>query len=114
MLVGLAAFIFYFITNLLVLYASRVREYFADKGSIDLGNKPSDLASALYKLVYGSARMPKEALKDVEDKATRFMSGVLKEVDPQRRKQFIESYTRLVGIAEARETTDALKREDEA
>jgi heat shock protein HtpX len=66
MLVGLAAFIFYFITNLLVLYASRIREYFADKGSIDLGNKPSDLASALYKLVYGSARMPKEALKDVE------------------------------------------------
>ena len=65
-LVGLAAFVFYFITNLLVLYASRVREYFADKGSIDLGNKPSELASALYKLVYGSARMPKEAIKDVE------------------------------------------------
>jgi heat shock protein HtpX len=65
-LVGVAAFLFYFITNLLVLYASRVREYFADKGSIDLGNRPSALASALYKLVYGSARIPKEALKDVE------------------------------------------------
>jgi len=66
MLVGLAAFIFYFLTNMLVLYASRIREYFADKGSIDLGNKPSQLASALYKLVYGSARLPKEAIKDVE------------------------------------------------
>lgn len=65
-LVGLVAFIFYFVTNLLVLYASRVREYFADKGSVDLGNNPSALASALYKLVYGSARMPKEAIKDVE------------------------------------------------
>jgi len=65
-LVGLVAFIFYFLTNLLVLYASRVREYFADKGSVDLGNDPSKLASALYKLVYGSARMPKEAIKDVE------------------------------------------------
>lgn len=65
-LVGLLAFVFYFVTNLLVLYASRVREYFADKGSIDLGNEPSQLASALYKLVYGSARMPREALKDVE------------------------------------------------
>jgi len=65
-LLGLAAFIFYFVTNLLVLYASRVREYFADKGSVDLGNNPSALASALYKLVYGSARMPKEAIKDVE------------------------------------------------
>jgi heat shock protein HtpX len=65
-LLGLVAFIFYFATNLLVLYASRVREYFADKGSIDLGNQPAWLASALYKLVYGSARMPKEAIKDVE------------------------------------------------
>lgn len=65
-LIGLVAFIFYFITNLLVLYASRIREYFADKGSVDLGSRPADLASALYKLVYGSARMPKEAIKDVE------------------------------------------------
>lgn len=66
MLVGIAALVFYFLTNLLVLYASRIREYFADKGSIELGNKPSQLASALYKLVYGSARMPREAIKDVE------------------------------------------------
>jgi len=29
-LLGLAVFIFYFITNLLFLYASRIREYFAD------------------------------------------------------------------------------------
>jgi len=65
-IIGIVAFLFYFLTNLLVLYASRVREYFADKGSIDLGTPPSDLASALYKLVYGSARMPKEAIKDVE------------------------------------------------
>lgn len=65
-LIGIAAFFFYFLTNLLVLYASRIREYFADKGSVGLGNKPSELASALYKLVYGSARMPKEAIKDVE------------------------------------------------
>jgi heat shock protein HtpX len=65
-IVGLVAFIFYFLTNLLVLYASRIREYFADRGAVELGNKPANLASALYKLVYGSARMPKEALKDAE------------------------------------------------
>ncbi|MCM8795366.1 MAG: zinc metalloprotease HtpX [Candidatus Omnitrophica bacterium] len=65
-LVGLMAFIFYFITNLLVLYASRIREYFADRGSVLLGNHPSWLASSLYKLVYGSARMDKDALKEVE------------------------------------------------
>ena len=65
-LIGIAAFIFYFITNLLVLYASRIREYFADEGSVELGNPPHFLASALYKLVYGSARVPKESLKEVE------------------------------------------------
>jgi heat shock protein HtpX len=65
-LIGLAAFLFYFITNLLVLYASRIREYFADQGSILLGNNPSSLASSLYKLVYGSARADKESLKEVE------------------------------------------------
>jgi heat shock protein HtpX len=65
-ILGMAAFLFYFITNLLVLYASRIREYFADKGSVELGNQPEALASALYKLVYGSARLGKEALKDAE------------------------------------------------
>ncbi len=65
-LIGIAAMLFYFITNLLVLYASRIREYFADKGAISLGCAPSNLASALYKLVYGSARTDKESLKQVE------------------------------------------------
>ena len=76
--VGLIAFVFYFVTNLLVLYASRIREYFADKGSVDLGNNPANLASALYKLVYGSARMPKEELKNVEGMKAFFVN------DPSR------------------------------
>ncbi|MFA6378541.1 MAG: zinc metalloprotease HtpX [Candidatus Omnitrophota bacterium] len=74
MLIGLAAFIFYFITNLLVLYASRIREYFADKGSVELGNRPEVMASALYKLVYGSARMPKDALKEAEGMKAFFVN----------------------------------------
>lgn len=77
-IVGLIALIFYFVTNLLVLYASRIREYFADKGSVDLGNNPANLASALYKLVYGSARMPKEALKNAEGMKAFFVN------DPSR------------------------------
>jgi len=55
-LIGLGAFLLYFITNLLVLYGSRIREYYADLGSVRLGNMPHDLATALYKLVYGNAR----------------------------------------------------------
>jgi heat shock protein HtpX len=73
-LIGLAALVFYFITNLLVLYASRIREYFADKGSVLLGNRPSSLASALYKLVYGAARMDKEELKEYEGLKAFFAS----------------------------------------
>ncbi|MDD4953980.1 MAG: zinc metalloprotease HtpX [Candidatus Omnitrophica bacterium] len=77
-LIGLAAFLFYFITNLLVLYASRIREYFADKGSILLGNSPSALASSLYKLVYGSARMDKDSFREVEGLKAFFVN------DPSR------------------------------
>lgn len=65
-LIGMAAMIFYFITNLLVLYASRIREYFADRGAVELGSAPNSLATALYKLVYGSARTDKESLREVE------------------------------------------------
>ena len=50
----------------MVLYASRIREYFADRGSVLLGNHPSCLASSLYKLVYGSARMDRDSLKQTE------------------------------------------------
>ncbi|MCX5700045.1 MAG: zinc metalloprotease HtpX [Candidatus Omnitrophica bacterium] len=82
-LIGLAAFIFYFITNLLVLYASRIREYFADKGSVALGNKPSALASSLYKLVYGSARMSPESLKQTEGLKAFFVN------DPSQAKKEI-------------------------
>lgn len=76
--IGLAAFLFYFLTNLLVLYASRLREYFADQGSVELGNRPEDLATALYKLVYGSARIPKEQLKEAEGMKAFFVN------DPSR------------------------------
>ena len=77
-LIGLAALLFYFITNLLVLYASRIREYFADRGSVILCNSPSSLASSLYKLVYGSARMNKDAIKNVEGLKAFFVN------DPSR------------------------------
>jgi len=84
-LIGLVAFLFYFVTNLLVLYASRIREYFADKGSVELGNQPSALASSLYKLVYGSARANPESLKEVEGLKAFFVN------DPsQARKEILE------------------------
>ncbi len=85
MLIGLAAFVFYFLTNLLVLYASRIREYFADRGSVLLGNQPKALASSLYKLAYGAARMDKESLKQTEGLKAFFIN------DPSKgRKEVLE------------------------
>jgi len=78
-LIGFGAFILYFITNLLVLYGSRIREYYADLGSVNLGNMPHDLASALYKLAYGNARFKdKEVLKQIEGVKAFFVN------DPSR------------------------------
>ncbi len=78
-LIGLGAFLLYFITNLLVLYGSRIREYYADLGSVQLGNMPHHLATALYKLVYGNARFrDKEELKRIEGVKAFFLN------DPSR------------------------------
>jgi len=77
-LIGLLAFVLYFVTNLLVLYASRIREYYADRGSVGLGNRPHALASALYKLVYGNAKTSKAELKRVEGYKAFFVN------DPSR------------------------------
>jgi heat shock protein HtpX len=78
-LIGFGAFILYFITNLLVLYGSRIREYYADLGSVQLGCMPHYLASALYKLVYGNARLRgSEELKRVEGVKAFFVN------DPSR------------------------------
>jgi len=88
-LIGFVAFLFYFITSLLVLYASRIREYFADRGSIEMGNKPSALASALYKLVYGSARMDKDVLREAEGLKAFFMN------DPSRALNEIKELNQL-------------------
>ena len=59
-LIGLGAMLLYFVTNLLVLYGSRIREYYADRGSVKLGNPPQHLATALYRLVYASAQLRKD------------------------------------------------------
>jgi len=88
-LIGVIAFLFYFITNLLVLYASRIREYFADSGSVSLGNKPAALASSLYKLVYGSAKMSPESLKESEGLKAFFLN------DPSKARKEISELSQL-------------------
>ncbi len=78
-LIGLGAMLMYFLTNLLVLYGSRIREYYADRGSVRLGCPPHHLATALYKLTYGNARYRNSAeMKQVEGVKAFFLN------DPSR------------------------------
>ena len=80
-LIGLGVLLAYFITNLLVLYGSRIREYYADSGSVSIGNPPQHLASALYKLVFGAAWLKRnpaaqEEMKRVEGVKAFFLNDV--------------------------------------
>ncbi|WP_115892277.1 zinc metalloprotease HtpX [Methanothermobacter defluvii] len=75
-LVGIAALIAYFIGQLIVLFISRTREYYADQGSVEIGGQPHKLASALYKLVYGSAQFNRDDLKQVEGVKAFFLNDV--------------------------------------
>ncbi len=88
-LIGIMAMVIYFISNLLVLYVSRIREYYADEGAVSLGNPPHHLASALYKLVYGSARFSKDSFKQVEGMKAFFAS------DPSRASYEIRELSQL-------------------
>ena len=76
--IGILALVVYFITNLLVMYGSRIREYYADQGSAELGNQPYYLATALYKLTVSTARTPKQALKQTQGMKAFFIN------DPSR------------------------------
>ncbi len=75
MAIALIAFVVYFISNLIVLYASRIREYYADAGSAELTRKPHELASALYKMIYGSAGMRQEKVKKEMESMRAFFAA---------------------------------------
>ncbi|MBF8264626.1 MAG: Protease HtpX [Dehalococcoidia bacterium] len=77
-LIGMGLLVVHFIVQLMVLYASRLREYYADEGSVELGSSPQHMATALYKLVIGAARAPQEELKKVEGAKAFFVN------DPSR------------------------------
>lgn len=75
-IIGIIGLVFYFIGQLLVLFVSRIREYYADAGSVELGNRPEYLASALYKLVYGTATAPQSEIKSCEGNKAFFATDI--------------------------------------
>ncbi|MEG3224770.1 MAG: peptidase [Methanobacteriales archaeon Met13] len=75
-IIGLVALGGYLVGNLLVLFVSRVREYYADQGSVEIGGNPHKMASALYKLVYGTAAVDKNQVKEVEGVKAFFVNDI--------------------------------------
>ena len=52
-IIGIIAYVLYIISNYIVLWLSRTREYYADSFSIEVTKNPNALASALVKVGYG-------------------------------------------------------------
>ena len=75
-IIGILGYIFYLLGQLLVLFISRVREYYADEASVEYGNRPAALVSALYKLSYGAARCSEQTIKDVNTNRAFFINDV--------------------------------------
>lgn len=59
--VAALSYVVYFVSQLLVLYLSRSREYFADTYSAYLTKEPHNLRSALTKIAYGLSLSQKES-----------------------------------------------------
>jgi len=102
---ALSAYILYIISEFIVLWFSRLREYFADRFSGESTGNPNDLASALVKIGYGLAgddtrksennQQRQEAFKSIgpmgifDQKAANILA-VSSYVGPQRMGQDID------------------------
>ncbi len=58
--VAIAAFVAYIVSQYIVMFLSRVREYYADQYSGQITRNPNALATGLVKIAYGLARTPIE------------------------------------------------------
>lgn len=75
-IIGLVGYLFYLVGQVLVLFISRTREYYADEASVEYGNRPAALVSALYKLSYGTARCSKETIDNFNTNRAFFVNDI--------------------------------------
>src|SRR5205085_6944682 len=67
--VSIGAYVIYIISEYVVLWFSRTREYYADRFSGQVTNNPNALATALVKIAYGlCASQPKPAEAEIDGK----------------------------------------------
>lgn len=76
MIIGIVGYAAYIVGQFLVLFVSRIREYYADEASVELGNKPSALVSGLYKLSYGASRASEDTIKDASTNRAFFANDI--------------------------------------
>ena len=75
-IIGIVGYVFYLIGQLLVLFISRTREYYADEASVEFGNRPAALVSALYKLSYGASKCSDETISDLNSNRAFFVNDI--------------------------------------
>ena len=75
-IIGILGFLFYLLGQLLVLFISRIREYYADEASVEFGNRPAALVSALYKLSYGAAKCDKDTISELNTNRAFFATDI--------------------------------------
>ncbi|AMD18339.1 peptidase [Methanobrevibacter sp. YE315] len=75
-IIGILGYVFYLFGQLLVLFISRIREYYADEASVEFGNRPAALVSALYKLSYGAARCDEKTIADLNTNRAFFVNDI--------------------------------------
>lgn len=71
--VAVGAYAAYIVSEFVVLFLSRVREYFADEAAALTTRQPDKLSSALIKIAYGLAMLPPSAepVEEVDDKGKK-------------------------------------------
>lgn len=70
-IIGLAAYVLYIISEYVILWFSRTREYYADEFAIEATCNPNALASALVKIGYGLTTTNKKQNDEVTEDATK-------------------------------------------
>jgi len=75
--IAIVSYIIYIISEYIVLWLSRTREYYADRFSGEVTKNPNALASALVKIAYGLAGQEKKVEKEISRKPSLEAVGAL-------------------------------------
>ena len=105
-LVGLIAYVAYFVSQYIVLLLSRVREYYADRFSGEVTGQPDSLARALIKIAYGLASAPQEGVKKDD---TRMVAGRAFGIFDPQVAQALALAGAGTGVVSTAAMTDAMK-----